>query len=736
MNLSDPRLANGVKLHQARDAAGAEAAYRSVVKNQPWNVDALTLLGLLYHETGRNAEAVEILKKAVALAPNRDDVRRTLVGPLTALGRLQEAITEAREFARIKPMVPDAWAGISQLLVQAGDNAGAVQTAAQAMKLAPNSAGILVILCRALMAADRPTEALNVADRAVALDPNLADAHIDRAVVLQALGRIRDAIAAYKEGIRLSPQNVPALNNLGSCYMSESRSFEALQCFEAAAKIWPLSAKPRNNIGAAYKEMGNIDAALPHLVEAVRLDPTYGEAYSNIGASYGAIGEHGKAIEAYRDAVRTTPTFAPAYSNLLMSLISLPAVEPGGLFQQHVDWGRRYADVLVKQPPVFFNDFVPEKKLRIGYLSPDFREHSIRYFFEPILDGHDRSRFEVVCYAAGRRHDPVTTAMMPRANGWFPVAGLTDAQLADLIRSHKIDILVELAGHTSDNRLLSLAYKPAPVQVEYLGYPTTTGMRMVDYRITDSICDQPGQDQYHTEKLVRLPDAFFVYFDYPDKPLDPVLPADRNGYFTFGSFNSYTKINPPLLDVWARIMAAVPNSRLLMKAKPLENPSTRAGAIAAFAARGVSADRLDLRTWVELSDHTRLLSTVDLMLDTYPYAGHTTTCQALWMGCPVLAWYGDSFRSRVGLTIMHHLNLPRFAAGSEAEYIDRALQLAADPTELRELRPTLRQRLQASPLCDARRFTANLENAYRTMWRETCNSPVHASPAERPATNP
>jgi predicted O-linked N-acetylglucosamine transferase (SPINDLY family) len=720
MNLTDPRLANAVKLHQARDFAGAEKLYRQVLQNQPWNVDAIALYGMFFQDTGRPEQAVEHVRKAISLAPTRDDLRRALIAPLCALGRQAEAVVEARELVRLKPAGAENWAGLSQLLVQTNQNREAVNAAARACELVKNNPDLLVILARALAADDRPQEALNVVEQARRIAPNHADAVIDRAVILQTLGRIHEAIAEYQLGLKLAPQNVPAWNNLGSCLMTESRAVEAAHCFEQAAKLWPHSAKPRNNIGAALKEMGNIDAALPHLLEATRLDPGYGEAWSNIGASYGAIGEHGKAIEAYQNAVRITPKFAPAYDNLLMSLISLPDVNEEGLFKQHADWGVRYADPLANQIKPWTNSFTTDRKIRIGYVSPDFREHSVRYFFEPILFMHDKSRFEIHCYACGRRKDAVTDVMRGASDGWHVVAPLTDPQMADLIRSHQIDILVDLAGHTSDNRMVAMAYKPAPIQVTYLGYPTTSGMRTIDYRITDSVCDGPDADKYYTEKLVRMPQAFFVYADDPKKPYDGSLPVDRNGYFTFGSFNSFTKVHPALIDAWARIMSAVPKSRLFLKAKPMENPSTKAAVIAAFAKHGIGLDRLDIRSWVELKDHINLLGSLDLMLDTHPYSGHTTTCQSLWMGSPVLTWYGQAFRSRVGLTIMQHMGLPQMAVASEADYIRRAIELATNPQELRELRPTLRQRMMQSPLCDARAFTANLESAYTQMWQRAC----------------
>ena len=716
----DPRITSAARLQHQKNYPAAEQIYRAVLATQPRNADAMLLLGLLLHETHRNDLAVEMLRRAAGIQRNRIDIRQTLARVLQFSGRIKEAADEAREVLRLQPMDAESHYAVALLLLQMGDAAGALPSARRASELAPRNAAILVTVSRIYSALKMAGEAMIAAERAIAVDPNHADAHIDRGQLLQNQGQLDKAIGAYQTGLKLSPQNRSALNNIGACLLLKGLAADSIPWFEKAAKVVPDSPLPPNNIGAAYKELGRIDDALQYYHRSIQLDPKYADAYCNVGGAYATIAEHGKAIDACREALRVNPSFAEVGSNLLFTTLSPGNWSKQQVFEEHRDWARRHESPLATEVLSASVESRPRgpmsRRLKIGYLSPDFREHSIRYFMEPIFVTHDRSRFEVFAYATGRRRDEVSDRLKDEVDQWHSVSELTDKQLAELIRSHGIDVLVDLAGHTAENRLLVFARKPAPVQVTYLGYPTTTGMSAVDYRLTDSIADPPGADEFYTEKLVRLPQAFFVYSDDPNKPLDSTLPADRNGIFTFGSFNSFTKINDETLDAWADILLAVPNSRLLMKARPVDNPSTRQKLLSFFSARGISSDRLDFRPWLSMPEHIQLLGTgVDLMLDTFPYNGHTTTCQALWMGVPVVTRSGDSFRSRVGHTIMQHMNLMELVAGSWQEYHDIAVGMAADLPKLRNLRSTLRQKMIASPLCDAAGFTRSLEQAFTEM---------------------
>ena len=711
----DARLATAVRYQQARNYPAAEGIYRHVLNHAPNDTDAALFLGVLLTDTRRPDEAVDVLLRGIAVSHNPVELRRALVNALVGAGDLEAALGQAREVVRAVPTAAEPLLVLAQLFLRTGDHAAAEGHARRALELAPAAPVGWVVLARAMSATGRPGEAVAAYDRALAVAATFADAVVERAYLLQVHGRLEDAVAGYEQAVRLAPNNLAVLNNLGACLMALARPTDALRCFEAASQLSPTECKPRNNVGAALKDAGRIDDALPQLALAAQLDPADPMPLSNTGSCHAAVADHRRAIEAYRAAEAVAPSFDAAGSNALLSLLAVADATATDVRAAAVDWGRRHADAVTAAPPVIVVSEA-NRRLRIGYVSPDFREHSVRYFIEPVLAAHDRSAVEVVCYAVGNRRDEATARLAKSADAFHDVAGRDAAQTAELIRSHAVDVLVDLAGHTADNRLLTFARSPAPVQVTWLGYPATTGLRAIGYRLSDAVADPAGAESQYVERLVRLPDAFFVYADDPAKPYDATLPADRNGHVTFGAFNSFTKVTAESLATWGRIVAAVPGSRLLMKARPLDNPSTRAAVVAAFAAAGVAAERLDLRAWTSLADHVRLLGTVDLMLDTFPYNGHTTTCQSLWMGAAVLTRYGDSFRSRVGLTTMTALGLPEFAVGSAAEFERRAVQLAADLTTLRDLRPTWRERMAASPLCDAARFTRGLEAAYRQMW--------------------
>jgi protein O-GlcNAc transferase len=712
----DPRLGTAARFQQAKNYSAAEQIYRQILQTQPKNADALLLLGLLLHETGRHEPAIEALRKALRSQPNQPEIRQTLVGPLIALNRIPEAIIEAREVVRLKPMVFESHFALAKLLERNRDFTAGLPSVTRSIQLNAKYAPAHALHGQILIGLRRLEEALAAMDRALRLDAKLIDALVDRGYVMKELGRVDAAIASYTAALELAPQNLAALNNLGGCYLLKARAADALRCFEAAVQLAPQLPKPRNNLGAVLKEIGHLDEAIPHFELALQLDPTYGEAASNLASSLAMLGQHERAIAAFGHALRVTPAFAPALSNQLAMRIAMPDVPREVVFAEHQEFGRRYSDPLIGERRPLSIDKEPDRPLRIGYVSPDFREHSVRYFIEPVLAGHDRSQVRVFCYATGVRRDETTARVAALADEWHSATGLTDDQFADLIRSHQIDILVDLAGHTAEHSLLVFARRPAPVQVTYLGYPTTTGMDSIDYRLTDTVADPPGAEVFYTEKLSRLPNAFFVYMGDSNLRFDPVLPADRNGFVTFGSFNSFAKINPDLLDSWAQILAAVPNSRLLMKSKPLENPSTRQWVHQAFARRGVLSDRVQMQTWVRLDEHYALLRSVDLMLDSYPYNGHTTSCQSIWMGVPVMTRAGDTFRSRVGLSMMTQLDLPEFVATSREQYVKRAIEFGSDLPRLRELRPTLRQRMSESSLCDAKTFCRQLESVYREMW--------------------
>jgi len=365
----------------------------------------------------------------------------------------------------------------------------------------------------------------------------------------------------------------------------------------------------------------------------------------------------------------------------------------------------------------------PERRLRIGYVSGDFRDHSVSLFIEPILAWHARGAFEVVCYSNLSRPDEVTQRLRTYAAHWREVHALGDEALANLIREDAIDILVDLSGHSANNRLLAFGRKPAPVQVTYLGYPGTTGLAAMDYRLTDTVVDPAGDgDRWYSERLIRLPDTMWCY--RPHEALSEVMPAPAlsKGYVTFGSLNHCAKLNPQLFALWARLLARLPESRLIVTSIPAGN--AQASLKACFAAAGVDPGRLEIRDRVPRDQFNALVLQIDIALDSFPYGGTTTTCDALWKCIPVVSLSGDTTASRSGASLLNAVGLGELVAPTAEAYLEIAAGLARDPRRLADMRLALHERIRRSSLVDAERFTRNLENAYREMWRLWCSAGV------------
>jgi predicted O-linked N-acetylglucosamine transferase (SPINDLY family) len=366
----------------------------------------------------------------------------------------------------------------------------------------------------------------------------------------------------------------------------------------------------------------------------------------------------------------------------------------------------------------------PDRPLRIGYVSGDFRSHSVAYYLLPLLEARDRDNYRILCFVNNPREDAVTDQFRALADDWISIRGLTDDQATDRVRAASVDVLVDLSGHTAANRLGVFARRAAPVQVSWLGYPNTTGLDSIDYRITDAIADPVGAraDAGYAETLYRLPGCFLCYCEDARSGAVAPPPSARNGYATFGSFNTLAKITDEVVAVWARILHAVPDARLLLKSQSLDQDSSRHAVHARFAARDIGPERVELMGLVAKEAHYQVYSRVDIALDTFPYNGTTTTCEALWMGVPVIGMQGHAHAGRVGATLLEHAGLGEFVTPDPAGYVALAQSLAADGERRAALRSSLRAHVGASPLMDKARFAARMEQAYRDMWRQWCAS--------------
>jgi predicted O-linked N-acetylglucosamine transferase (SPINDLY family) len=399
-----------------------------------------------------------------------------------------------------------------------------------------------------------------------------------------------------------------------------------------------------------------------------------------------------------------------------MLLNYLPDADAAIVFKEHLEWGRVVQTRIRRLDPVKPTRDT-QRRLRVGYLSPDFREHSVASFIEPVLKHHDRSQFEVCCYSYLPTPDETTRRIKAAVDVWRDIDKLSDEETARLIREDRIDILIDLSGHTGNNRLGVFAAKPAPVQMTWLGYPNTTGLSAIDYRITDGVADPAGEDAHYSEKLLRLDGCFLCYQPDPNTPEVVPLPASANGHVTFGSFNNFSKINPGVLQLWAEVLKQVPGSRLLLKCPALTDATVQARVSAALQALGIGAERVDLLGHTRTrQEHLVLYAGVDIALDTFPYNGTTTTCEALWMGVPVLSLVGKHHAGRVGATLLNAVGLEDWLASNPEAFVSLAQARAADVSGLARLRGALRGQIAASSLCDAAGFVRRLEVAMQQAW--------------------
>jgi len=454
---------------------------------------------------------------------------------------------------------------------------------------------------------------------------------------------------------------------------------------------------------------------------AIQRMPQSAEAYGNLGRVQKEQGLLAAALAAYRTAIALRPDDPRPYSNLLYALHFLPEQDAARLAEEHRRWHEIFARPLAAGIRPHENERAPQRRLRVGYVSPDFREHPVGRFLLPLLEEHDREQFEVTCYSSTRTADATTARCRAAATRWQEIGALSDAQAAALVRQDGIDVLVDLTMHMEDGRPLLFARQPAPVQVTYLAYVGTTGLPTIHCRLTDPCLDPaPEMLRNYTEESVLLPETYWCYQPLRTTPEVTPLPAARNAGVTFGSLNNFCKVSELTLDAWAAILRAVPESRLLLHARP---GSHRQRVIDFLAQRGIAAQRVAFDAGRPLDEYLQLYQQIDVALDPFPYGGGTTTCDALWMGCPVVSLAGPTAVGRGGVSILSNIGLAELVAQDVEQYVRIAVECARDLPRLSYLRETLRPRMQQSPLMDAPRFARHVEAAYRDMWRRWCSHP-------------
>jgi len=471
---------------------------------------------------------------------------------------------------------------------------------------------------------------------------------------------------------------------------------------------------------ASLKQEGRALDALQRWHEAMLADPGTLEYAWEYGSSLIQTGQAEEGVQVLRQVVQQVPD-NPKLHSCYLRMLHYTDLNEHAIFRAYQAWGRTFADS-VPTKTSHTNSPAPDRVLRIGYVSPDYYRHSVAYFFESLLDGHDRGAFEVVGYGQVVEPDDLTERLIAKFDLYRDIQGMDDGAVAQLIEQDGIDILVDLAGHTDGNRLLVLARKPAPIQMTYLGHPSTTGMSQVDYRLTAAQADTVQAESRHTEHLMRLPDGFLCY--RPPEYAPPVAqsPVLKNGFITFGSFNNNCKLTPGHLALWAEILSAVPQSRLILKFRWGRDSQIQGKIRKTFMSHGIDPGRIEVLGHCHAPEHLAWYHQVDIGLDTYPYHGTTTTCEAFWMGVPVVTLVGSTHASRVGFSLLTRVGLDYFAADTPQAYVAKACALASQPQALSQIRQSMRARMMASPLCQAKTFTRQVESAFRTAWRTWCDT--------------
>jgi len=679
-------------------------------------------LGITYNEMGRYQEAGLAYQSALELNPYFVEAYVNLGITLQSQKQLDEALDCYHKALRINPDCPDAYYNLGTVLQDKKHYEEAIHYYQRALSSNPNIEDAwfnLGIIYKDRKEFDQAAFSLQ---KALALNPSLLEAYTSLGLVFHEKGMTSQALDAFRKALDLNQGDVVAHLGLG-VVLQESRYFsEAIDCYKKALEIDPANALAHIDIGTAYREKWQLDEATRYFRKALELDPKNADAFFNLGTVQLMQSRIDEAYVSYRSALSLNPELLLAYQSLIMIMHYDSRYDPETIFFEHVRFAGQFAEPLYPSDVSYPNEKSALRKLRVGYISPDFRMHSVAYFIEPVIGTHNRDRVEVFCYSDVAKKDEVTDRLRKLSDHWQDIRGLSDEKVSTLIREEEIDILVDLAGHTANNRVLVFARKPAPVQVSWIGYPSTTGLSTIEYKIVDHYTDPPGMtEQYYTEELIRLEETFLCYHPEKDAPEIYVPSVCREGAVTFGSFNNYAKVAHEVVALWSMVLHALPESRLLMKAYSFSDDATRHAAIERFQREGISADRIELLTsQATIREHLALYHNIDIGLDTFPYNGTTTTCEALWMGVPVITLAGKNHAARVGVSLLSNIGLREFIAQTKEEYVEIAVKLAGDTRRRADLRKNLRSMMTRSPLTNAERFVDNLERSYRMMWEKWC----------------
>jgi predicted O-linked N-acetylglucosamine transferase (SPINDLY family) len=710
-------FALAVGLYQSGALDGAAQACRSILAGAPRHAPSFNLLGGIAATQSDLPQAIRHLGKAVAYAPLEPDYHYNHGVFLAAGGQPLAAEAAYRQALGVQPQHLGARYNLGNLLAARADYAAAAACYRQLLSAAPDHVNALVNLGAVLSQLNQPAGAIGCYRRALALDPKLANAHYNLGKLLQEQGHPDEALPCYRAALTINPTFTEALLNLGNALAALARLDEAAACFASLLQSAPDSAEVQVSFAELLRQQHRLEPALKACDAALRHDRHVALAHEKRGYILYGLGRPADGNAALAQAIALAPERPSAHSGLIMSLHYQPGATEADILRAAQNFGASLP--AGPRPRGAAAAGSGARRLRIGYVSGDFKHHAVGFFLEPVLAHHNHNHFEIFAYSNAPGGDWMTDQLRPYVR-WRNISALPDAQAAALIAADGIDLLIDLSGHTGLNRLAMFARRPAPVQLSWLGFWGTTGLPAMDYILSDQTMIRPAEDALYTERVVRLPVARFCYAPPSYAPEVAPPPCLDGSPVTFGSFGNPEKLNPRVIALWSALLRRLPAAQLLLKWATLAEPGHVARLSAAFAARGVGRSRLILRGASAHPDMLAEYADVDIALDPFPFSGGLTSCEALWMGVPVITLPGARAVSRQTQTMLHAIGEESLIATGERDYLQRAAALAADPQRLTALRARLRPRLAASALCDGANFTKGLESAFRTIWRDFC----------------
>ena len=698
--LSFAQLEMAVRAHGRNEFEQAEQLYRQALAADAANVDAWHCGGVLALQLGLPELAVQRLQRAVELGANLGGTHFLLGRAYKAMGMLDFAIASYQRAVAVDPQLSDAYVSLGLALKDQERWEAAVSAYRQAIAINPASVEAHINLANLLQVLQQWGEALLHYDTAVVLAPQVAELHYNRGIVFRALNQHQEALESFQRACMLDSQHTQAFYNFGTTLLHLEHAEQAADCFRYVRSMLEQGVE-RPVAGAARDQL--------HL-----------DTLTNLTAALVRAHDYEQALPLLRETLPRAVD-SPVLNELLLLVLPYRYTKRDAIDAAY----RHYREVMAPfdVPSLAIAPRVAaSNKLRIGYVSADFRDHSVTFFLEPLLQRHDRNAFDVVCYSANPSDDTVTERLKTYADAWVDIHGLDDEELAGRMVADGIDILVDLSGRTVGNRLGVFLFQPAFLQVSYLGYPTYSGCWKIDYRLTDGVID-PDERGPDYEQPLRLPGSMFCYRPPADAPEVMPPPMLQRGTVTFGSFNTVQKLSPETIALWARILRAVPNSTLLLKANSFAREQTAQRTLAALERAGVARERVTIVAGVpDRRAHLEMYGAIDIALDTFPYNGVTTTCEALWMGVPVVTACGETHASRTGASILNAVGLHECIATSADDYVAAAVALANATEALAQLRAQLRARFAASSLRDEQAFTRNFEATLRDAWQRKENA--------------